>query len=803
MKKVVKFCKWIFIPVIIFFLFNFTTSTDPRIEKILNQLEFFRTNYSQQKINLHIDKDSYMAGEEIWIKSYLVNAFSFMPDSVSKEIYVELIDWNNKPVQRIILRNKKGFSTGSLLINDTLSDGNYQLRAYTNWMRNFDNDFYYYKTIKINNPDFENVVTSRRINDFKKFNKKYEEMVTGYQVTFFPEGGDLVSGFQSKVAFKAENKLGNGIDITGSLYSENGEKIIDFQSTRLGMGFFSFVPKFGVRYYASVFFNNSKKDLKFELPEVLENGISMTADPHSPQYIRVNIRSNRPISANIAENEIILAGQARGNVLYVSKGELKDKSIEVLIRKELFPAGIVQLTVFDSKLEPACERLVFVNSDKEINANTLNVAKQVNGNNSKYSLKLTQKDGTPAIGNLSISVCEAAPDGNLSHKTNILTQLLLTSDLKGRIENPSYYFTEAKGTKENLDLVMLTHGWRRFVWNDVLNDKFPKIQHQPSLGITIEGKLTRELLKNPIANGSVKLTVLSSYNDIYQVSTDSKGKFIFANLDYDNLVDVKIEALSSSGGKGGYLRIADSIPKIDGFTDVELQHIVYPEDKIKANNKRERIAYRAINKNKPVDSENKVTRLHDSPDEVVNVGEEASNYADILQYMQGRVPGVNINGNRVIIRGNKTFISNSDPLFLLDGIAIDISALSYIEPGSIATIEVLKGANAAVYGSRSANGVIAFYSRKLDFIKKGVMDFEMKGYHKVKEFYVPAYDSWKYKPQEIKVPRTLFWAPEVITNKNGEAVIEFENSFRNENTFVTIEGITKSGELIYYQDSVK
>lgn len=805
MKTLCKNGSWILIALLSIFFLNFDTTDDIRIDKILKQLEIFRSKFWQQKINIHTDRNSYMAGERIWMKCYLVNAFSFLPDSVSKEVYVDLIDYNNNHVQSIILRNKGGFSSGDMLINDTLPEGNYQIRAYTNWMRNFETDFFYNKTIKIANPNYENVVTRQHIAQIKKYNKKLENFQNEYFFHFFPEGGDIISGFETRVAFKAENITGKGIDVTGSLYSEKGDKITDFQSTHLGMGSFSFTPSFGVKYYAKVFLNHSTKDKKFELPKIVEQGVSMTVEPFAPLYVRVVIRSNRSVSSNIASNEIILVGQARGNALYISKGELKDKPIEVLIKKELFPAGVVQFSVFDARLNPVCERLVFIDFNKELGENNFSVTHQENNDSSKFSVMLTNKDGKPITSNLSFSFTALLEEGNYPETSNILSQLLLTSDLKGRIENPTYYFTGQRGTRTNLDLVMLTHGWRRFIWRDILTDKFPKIEHEPSLGISIGGKITYDFFSIPVPNSKVNLSILSSYNDVYETTTDRRGRFLFSNLDYEDTVDVLIEAFKPSGGKGVLIQLGDTVvPDIATFTQAELRNVIFPKEKVKTNMSRERAIERKKYNERAANPNNQLFKIHETPGDVIQVKEDASNYSNILQYMQGRVPGVAITGNRVIIRGINTFYGSTDPLFLLDGVPIDISGVTSLNPGDIATIEILKGPECAIYGSRGANGVIAFYSKRGQYMKRGVIEFGMLGYHKTREFYVPSYETWQYKPVDYKIPQTLFWAPEVITSSEGKAYIQFKNHLNtNKPKMVTIEGITESGEIIFYQEVLK
>jgi len=780
-------------------LINQRFTDDIRIEKIMKQLDLFRTKYKQQKIYLHSDKETYMAGETIWLKAYLMEATTLLPDSVSKDIYVDLIDFTNRHVRSIIIRNKKGFSNGDIMINDTLPEGNYQLRAYTNWMRNFDEDFFYNKTIEIKNPNYENIVTTRRLKDIKQFNRKYKKSEESHVITFFPEGGYLLNGFQGKVAFKSENKLGQPVNVTGSVLDDKGTEITTFQCEHLGLGNFEYKPVKGRKYVAKVTYEDGKT-AKFPIPIALDKGISMTVNPFDKNDIIVTVYGSRSVSENIASNEVIIVAQCRGMILYVSKGELKDKPLVSHIAKKLFPSGVVQITVFDGRNEPQCERLAFIDPIVESDANEVVVTKTKENDDIIYEIEIVKPNGSHVVSNLSLSIQELT--NNVKPTTgNILTNLLLTSDLKGHIENPSYYFDpNNKDAAKHLDLVMMTHGWRRFVWSDLMANRFPLLTYKPAEGIAIGGKITRDFFGIPITNSKVKLTVMDSYNDQFETLTDRHGNFLFQNLNYEDTINVKIEAFKPSGGKGVQIIVGDTVvPKISTNTDVSLRYTDFPKNKIKANNRRERMEFKKNYKGKP-EPPNQDMKIHSTPNDVIYVKDDVDSYSNILQYMQGKVPGVAITGNSVIIRGVNSFYSSTDPLFLLDGVPIDASTVSSLNPKDISIIEVLKGPECAIYGSRGANGVIAFYSKRGQFMKRGVVEFGMQGYYKAREFYMPVYASWEYKPTEYNVPRTLFWKPTIVSDSAGISTVKFKNKTDVEKYLLTIEGMTSNGEIIHYTE---
>ena len=779
-------------------LINYSDTDDPRIEKIIRQFNTFRVNYKQQKIYLHTDKDTYMAGETMWIKAYLIDASLFRPDSISKDIYVELLNSDNKSVSSMILKSQKGFAIGDIALRDTLLEGNYQLRAFTNWMRNFDNDYLFYKTITIKNPNYENIITNGRLKNIKQENRILKRIEKRYRVTFFPEGGNMVAGLPIRVAFKAETGLGMGVSIKGILYDNKHNEVVSFQSVHDGLGSFEFTPKPGLKYHAIISYENGKSE-KFSLPSSLTKGFVMSVNPFGKENITVTIQTNRPVSENIASNEVIIVAQSRGIINYVSKGEIKDKPVASIIPKKILPSGIIQITLFDGRGEPVCERLVFIDPKSETGMNNLVLTSGVSGDSVLYKIKLSKADGSPALGNLSMSVTEDLANPSTSNE-NILTNLLLTSDLKGRINNPSYYFDKNNPEAfKQIDLVMLTHGWRRFVWKDILANKFPVIRYPMVGGLSISGRITRDFFEIPISGSKVVLSLLSTYNDKFETKTDSKGRFEFPLTDYEDTIDVKIEAFKPSGGKGVQIILGDTLtPEIAFKPYPFLFTEVYDKKKLKANTRRERANFKKNFKEKPED-ENTLGKIHDTPNDVIHVGQDVDAYSNILQYMQGKVPGVNITGNRVIIRGINTLYGSTDPLFLMDGVPIDASAVPSINPSDISTIEILKGPEAAIYGSRGANGVIAFYSKRGHFMKRGVIEFGMLGYHKTREFYVPAYDTWKYQPANYSVPRTVYWKPFISIDSTGTATVRFKKKFPVQKMNITLEGITDSGEVIHYE----
>jgi TonB-dependent SusC/RagA subfamily outer membrane receptor len=790
------------IGLILIFLLGFRYTDDIRIEKIMHQLELFRLTRAQQKVYVHTDKSTYIAGENIWVKAYVVTASDLLSDTLSKEVYLDLIDYSNKQIHTEILRNNRGFAEGYLFLSDTLAEGNYQVRAYTNWMRNFNEAYFFSKTISFKNPNYENVITRSRLHNIKVFNKKLKELSSKNTINFFPEGGMLYAGLLSTVAFKAESLAGNAIEAKGKIVTDKGKEVAEFASVHEGMGSFSFLPEPGMKYYAKVSFGKEKPQ-KFSLPDILPIGTSMSVNNNDPAAIKVTINSNKPISADEYANDFIIVGQSRGIAQYVSKAHYTGKPIELQIDKKLFPTGIVQITLFEGRSNPICERLVFIKQPEKINLLTRVYNKGTAPNDSiEMEFVLTDNDGSPVTGNFSLAVTNQS-DSN-KYSANIENSYYFSSDIKGYINNPGYYFDKKNPDADtHLDLLLLTQGWRRFVWDDLLANHLPEIRYQPSEGLTVGGLITRDLFAIPIRNSKVRMTVLSSYNDEYETMTNNYGQFNFPDLDYEDTISVKIEAFKPSGGKGVQIILTDTIvPEVKTPTLPFLRNEIFAKTKIKTNIRKERIEFKKNYKGKP-EPDIVVPRIHNTPNDVIYVGSEASSYSNMFQYLQGKVPGVTVTGNKIIIRGVNTFYLSTDPLYLLDGVPVDANAVGSLPPIDVAVIEILKGPEAAIYGSRGANGVIAFYTKHGKFGKRGVIDFGMQGYQKRKEFYVAPYERMGYLPTEFNVPKTAYWMPTIKTDENGIASIKFKKVIKSDNYNFEIEGITTNGNVIHYAGALK
>ncbi len=367
--------------------------------------------YSQErpteKVYLQTDRDAYLIGETIWLKGYLVNGTTHESDTVSRVLYVDLVDPVASRVRlRTQLRATAGYAPGQLLLPDSLGAGKYQLRAYTNFMRNEPDAYFFTKTLTILpgrgvTPGPPPGAAAQAVQPPGGFAQP--------DVQFLPEGGQLVAGIESRVAFKAVGSSGLGVPISGFVLNRQKDTVTGFASSHLGMGFFTFKPEVGQVYTAFVEAATGTV-VPYPIPAVQEQGIIMQVDNiSSKEQVKVYVRHNRTSSDETAA--LTLLAQTRGQPIHQVSMPITKKVLMIQLPKKEFPEGIAQLTLFDETHRPACERLIFVNRDERINI-TLTPDKKAYKNREKvapfpdhYGRQWKTRCGQPVTGSSGCPTC--------------------------------------------------------------------------------------------------------------------------------------------------------------------------------------------------------------------------------------------------------------------------------------------------------------------------------------------------------------------------------------------------------------
>lgn len=458
--------------------FQIPNQENQLLQDILDELLIYSQNGGAEKTYLHTDKDFYTNGETIWFKTYLIDGITHKASTKSKVAYVELLDVNDSILERRKLYVDAVGASGDIQIGDKITPGDYYLRSYTKFMLNSKEPIFFEKKIPIfvqkigSDVNLENPLGSDLVNEYLPNDKKYTSGLKRPIIRFFPEGGQMVEGLSGVLGIEVTDAKGNGVALQGDIKDMTGATVSHFESSDFGLGKTHFMPSPNKHYYASIIVDG--REQKFALPEAISKGYGLSIKNRG-DHIFVQIKSN----TNAGVKGTLLIGHLRGNLIFERIGQEVDKDSYAvkLFTKELLD-GVAQFTLFSPNGEPVCERLTFVdNPNNDIKLSVLSASESY-GLREKVSMDIAVADteGAPLKGNFSMGVVtQNNYQGDNAMAVNIKSWLLLDSDLGGTVQDAGYFFKDdSKERKHLLDALMLTHGWRRFVWNDILNKKEKK-----------------------------------------------------------------------------------------------------------------------------------------------------------------------------------------------------------------------------------------------------------------------------------------------------------------------------------------
>ena len=522
----------------------------------------------QERVFLHFDNTAYYLGETMWFKAYTTFGTDDRPSTLSKVLYVELVAPEGYVVETKKYKlDEQGSCYGEFELNPLLLSGYYEVRAYTRYMLNWGKDAVFTRVFpifdKVNavNWDFRNLLDRRR--GFNERGKWMSAELPDATLDFFPEGGELVAGIESRIAYELRGKDGQFSEERITIY-EGDTKLLESTPQHYGKGAFTITPKKDTRYRAEVTMSNEKgksKVHKFKLPEVFDEGATLRVDEIGDSIV-ITVQNNMTKERNLG-----VAILYRGALGFFKKSSSNDKVVKYIIPKQELPEGVNRVVLFENEHTPLAERQFFVEHNRMANGDRGTVKLNITANGyhthnlspkpgEKITLKLTRDDGKaiPAGTDLSLAVSDAAGRQVTSYSHNLYSYLLLGSELKGYIPDATQYFdSNNPKRKEQLDLLMLTHGWTSYNWHMLTREKIENL-HPIERGISLKGKFYQKQRNTEMGSyGKAKLTP-QSYNltrvDIPTDSgrvetttfrTDSTGAFM---IEFDDFYGTRIASLS-------------------------------------------------------------------------------------------------------------------------------------------------------------------------------------------------------------------------------------------------------------------
>ncbi|CAN5454087.1 hypothetical protein BH09BAC6_BH09BAC6_01150 [soil metagenome] len=770
----------------------FSQTESAGINPVISKLKTLSTDRITEKAYLHFDKSYYAAGDTIYFKAYVTLGERHEPSKLSGVLHVDLINTNNKIDQSLKLQLNNGIAWGDFALPDSLPMGNYRVRAYTQWMRNTGDKYFFDQIIPVGAIKNSNVLEN--INKRQSGNNKID-------VQFFPEGGSLVTGVASKVAFKAIDINGRGIMVKGVISDNENKNIVNFVSNRFGMGCFSIKPQEGELYNATIIFGNGAQT-KVELPIPDAKGIVLSVNNDSLPKATVKIMTNA-VYYNEHKKKTYYLMIYSGGIATTATCNLDSQVINLDILKRHLFTGVATITLFSTTGEPLCERLIFVQNYHLLNVD-ISSGKVSYKKREKVNLLFNVKDraNSPSSGYFSVSIIDEGKVPVDEYKENtILTNLLLTSDLTGYIETPNYYFINStEQTRCDLDVLMLTSGYRKFTWKQLLNESKP-VKYQPEKSLQISGTV-KTLFGKPVANGKVALIAQMGGPALSQVS-NKEGEFCFSNLVFMDTTRFLLQAVTAKGKNLTQLTYYADTVSVEVSNQIKQEdNNAVPESYLRNTEKQqEQLNLLGLGKGKILKeviikgikaTKLKFNSIYGVADQVIR-GDQILYGGQLATRLMGHLHGVQFvsSGNRFVPWLNRP--SRGPMTIVVDGIEMPTDFdISSINTSSVETVEVMS--NATV----NQNGVLLITTSQglqpKDISSTGILPIIAKGFYKAREFYAPKYDINPQNPR-ADLRTTIFWKPDVVTDKDGNASFEYYNADGQGTYRVVVEGIDDKGNI--------
>jgi hypothetical protein len=754
----------------------------------INYIQNSFDNYSkyalQEKIFAHTDKGSYMTGEILWFKLYVVDGATGKPLNLSKVAYVDVLDNTQVAVMQTKVELKDGIGSGSIYIPVTLGNGNYKLRAYTNWMKNFSPEYYFEKKIMIVNPQIAPpVTTALNANEF--------------DLQFFPESGNLVSGINSKVAFKAVNKNGEGIAFSGAIIDQKNDTVAKFTPLKFGMGNFSFTPDAANTYRAVVRVGTGPEVTK-ALPAVNKQGYSMQLTDDGSGQLKVTVSS-----AGMGDQDLYLFAHTRQVVKVAKFMPMSNGFAKFTMDKSALGEGVTHITIFNGEHRPLCERLYFKRPSKllTISATPDN---QHYGLRKRVNVSIDAKDNSGAGESASLSMSVYRLDAfQTLEPGDIAGYLWLSSDLRGSIESPEYYLmnntAEADAAVDNL---MLTQGWNRFQWSEVLKNSPASFAFLPEYnGHIVTGKLVNTLTNAPAGDIVAYFAIPGKRVQLFAARSDSTGRLLFNTKDFYGPGEIVVQTNTEHDS---VYRVDIASPFSEQYSKTPIPPFTITADMqvpLEQNSLGMQVLnlYSGENIRHYYDVAIDSTGFFGTPYKTYKL-DDFTRFTTMEEVLREYIREV------FVVRKEKRYhievisergFLEGDPMVMLDGVPIfNIDKVIAIDPLKVRKLDVIR--DRYYWGPSDEEGILSYTTYKGDLggveLDPHAVVLDYEGLQLQRVFYSPVYDTEKQAASRVPDFRNvLYWNPSITTTGQAGQQISFYTGDREGQYIGVIQGLTADG----------
>lgn len=773
--------------------------------------------FPQEKLDVHTDRTQYVIGDTIWFRAHVVDAVLHRPVNRNTYVFVELIDARDTVVQRVRLRNQEGLFAGRFELPNHLDEGRFHIRAYTENLKNLGAAYFFHKPITIWSPLSDPAHSGQS-------SVSARTDIADLEITFYPEGGHLIEGTPNRIAFKALASDGTPMALKARLRDLQGEDYGDVETLYEGMGLIRLTPLPGRSYYLEV------DGQQFTLPDVNQESYALKAERQADElHVSVLTQSGWQHAPTF---HVLL--HTRGQVHYHTPWD--PEYATMVFETSDFPSGIVQILLLDADGNAWSERLVFHREadESKVGFQVEDVPKAAR-EQVQASISIRGMDGAiPLEGDVSISVTDDA-DVSYDPAVNIRSTLLLSSELKGYIRDPESYLLP--GREAELDLLLMTHGWRRYDIPKAITQQYVHPQVAEPMGMEIRGRV-ENAGGRPVAGSLVSLLSWDTgFSE--EVTSAADGSFVFSGFEAPDSLSFVIQAEPARGRNQLVLHLdSESFPTVLPFPKGEEQAPVSVRDPSLAEARaaliQKRAAYRGADQGlreieiEEVAVEGGRKRAIDDnfsfymPNDRRNVLTaeqmeelQPQTISDALRHIpfltiqaddddQQKVYIGQMQNNSMMAAAN--FGPGLPAVMVVDDMIIDNYDLdALMDPANIEKIGVLKGTAAMMLGGQGAGGAIVISTKKgmsRSALNQKTTDYirviTPLGYQEPAAFYSPRYDLGEHQEDGSDGRTTIYWNPQLRLSEEGRAEFEFFRADSPGPYTVVIEGAAQDGTLIRY-----
>ena len=724
----------------------------------------------RELLYLQTDKGIYETGEDLWFKTYTLDAQSLALSDRSKTLFVEMLNAKDSIVWQEKYPILSGIAEGHVYVDKDLKEGDYRIHAYTRF--SFLND-----TLRPVYPKKIRVIKSIA---YKGTNSPQEKDQPVARFSFFPEGGYLIDGIPTKVAFKALDAKGMPAKVAGRLL-ENGKDITKLESVHDGMGFVFILPIKGASYKAVL-----SDGREFPFAEVVSSGLSVHLRKQTDEYLEFLL--SQPKGA--AAQAIKLEGKMRGGLCCTATGTLSER-LKIRIPLKEFPMqGIAEFTLYNADGQPMAERLVYIHPERKlhIELNT-DSARYFTRGKGKLNVKVTDEAGNPVQAHLGLSIFDRAYQNELNPE-NMLSYCYLSTEIKGNIHNPAYYFdSNNKDRQAALDLLLLTQGWRRYVWEKadtaMLADCF--------LSDEIKGKqIIGKKKQKELANGGQLIQVSGPSTKSQFIIVDSLGRFTVST---DQMIALR----------GGYVYLKPMLDKDEYKPSIVIEESFYKADSLRKSCQsffacmNPSLVVSDLALDYPVISQDSSILLS----EITVTGKKGRIFRDKMMGRLDSLAQISIGVSWVC--GCKsdcgTFLNDYKGYSHHPIGCPGAPPKKRVPPVIGETYALIKYEPVGKKGGWNDGWIITAMDHVTyqgeEFTEEELLRmnnlWRVKGYYGTREFYQP--DELDVQSPLPDARNVLLWKPDIITDEKGEAEVEFFCSDTNTNFMGVIEGTDGIGNI--------